>query len=665
MLNADALSQLRQLKTDINDNKVVLSGTVKATNGRFGFVVLDEGRDVFLPPEEMQKVLPGDRVNVTEQEGDKGKIQGVVDELLDSSLSTFVGRYLIKGKGHFVVPETPGINRWIFIPPKERMNAEQDDFIYCRILKHPIKDGKGQATILKVLGKPGDTGIERALTLATFDLQDAWPDAVRQQAETLSEADIEANSADREDRTALPYVTIDSPGTQDMDDALLAEPNATGWKLSIAIADPTAVIKPASAAESEAYRRATAIYFPGEPRPMLPDSLSTRLCSLMPEVKRLVLVCDLQVNNDGSLGEYSFHKATIQSKGKLSYELVSNLIEGREDDGIKALPDTVSNSLDQLHQAATALRKWRGEHALLSADRPEFRLRLDENKRVRLIEPSVQNEAHRLVEECMVAANRCAADFLRQQPKGLFIQHPGLRDDRADNIRALLEGYAADLSSVDATSAEGFRELMKRTERLDAEVPVKAIISRQLSRAELAFEAAPHQGMGLAAYTTFTSPLRKFSDFYVHRLIKAALWQEPMGEMTTDQLAQLQTTQIRARQAANSLESWLKCDFAKMLGSDPMTGVISRTVPAGFFVRLDANGLEGFVSCRTLEGKYGFDPVTLRLTHNKNGRIFQLEQAVTVTFAEVDEERKQINFNLVNADETPAGESPDTESTEA
>ena len=655
MLNADALSQLRQLKTDIKDNKVVFPGTVKATNGRFGFVALDEGRDVFLPPEEMQKVLPGDRVNVTEQEGDKGKVQGMVDELLDSNLDTFVGRYLIKGKGHFVVPETPGINRWIFIPPRERMNAEQDDFIYCRILKHPIKDGKGQATILKVLGKPGDTGIERALTMATFDLPDAWPDAVRAQAEALGEADIDARCGDREDRTALPYVTIDSPGTQDMDDALLAEPNATGWKLSIAIADPTAVIEPGSPAESEAFSRATAIYFPGEPLPMLPDSLSTRLCSLMPEVRRLALVCDLQVNNDGSLGEYSFHQAVIQSQGKLSYELVSNLIEGREDDDIKALPDAVSNSLDQLHQAATALRKWRTEHALLSGDRPEFRLRLDENKRVRLIEPSVQNEAHRLVEECMVAANRCAADFLSQQSKGLFIQHPGLRADRADNVRALLEAHAPDLATVDVTSADGFRELMKRTENLDAEVPVKAILSRQLARAELEFDAAPHQGMGLAAYTTFTSPLRKFSDFHVHRLIKSLLWQETPAELSPEQLAELQTTQIRARQAANSLENWLKSDFAKSLGTEPMTGVISRTVPAGFFVRLDANGLEGFVSCRTLEGKYGFDPITLRLIHNKNGRIFQLEQPVTVTFSDVDEERKQINFKLVSAEEIATG----------
>ncbi|SOB77533.1 RNAse R [Marinobacter sp. LV10R510-11A] len=650
MFNADALNQLRQLKTDIEESKVVFPGTVKATNGRFGFVVLDEGRDVFLPPEEMQKVLPGDRINVTEQEVDKGKIQGVVDELLESRLSTFVGRYLEKGKGHFVVPETPGINRWIFIPPKERMNAQPDDYLYCCIYKHPIKDGKGQAKVLRVIGKAGEPGIERALTLATFDLADSWPAPVLEQADSLNEAAVEACEAGREDRTERAYVTIDSPATQDMDDALLAEPNVTGWSLSIAIADPSALIGPESAAEIEAFNRATAIYFPGEPLPMLPDSISTKLCSLMPDMNRLALVCDLQVNNDGSLGEYSFHQAVIRSQAKLSYDLVSNLIEGREDEDIKALPDSVANSLDQLHQVATALRKWRNEHALLSGDRPEFRLRLDEHRRIRAIEPSVQNEAHRLVEECMVVANRCAADLLAQQPSGLFIQHSGLRSDRADNTRALIEGYAPHLADLDPSTPDGFRELMKQTTNLKADVPVKAILSRQLARAELAFTAAPHQGMGLKAYTTFTSPLRKYTDLYVHRLIKAALWDTPMKALDGAKLLALQSAQFKARQAANSLETWLRSDFAKTLGEEPMDGVISRTIPAGFFVRLDVNGLEGFVSCKTLNGKFGFDPVTLRLIHNKNGRIFQLEQAVKVSFSGVEEERRQINFKLVEAE---------------
>ncbi|MDX1634481.1 MAG: VacB/RNase II family 3'-5' exoribonuclease [Marinobacter sp.] len=653
MLNADALQQLRQLKTDIESSKVVHNGTVKATNGRFGFVALDDGRDLFLPPEEMQKVLPGDRIRVSETQGDSGKVQGLVEELLESRLNTFVGKYLVKGKGHFVVPETPGINRWIFIPPKHRQNAQPDDFIYCQILRHPIKDGKGQASVRKVLGKAEQPGIERAFTLATYDLEEQWPDAVQKQLENLDEALVQRLAAGREDRREQPYVTIDSPNTQDMDDALWAEPNATGWRLSVAIADPTALIEPGSPLEAEARERATAIYFPGEPRPMLPEALSTKLCSLMPGVDRLAMVCDIQVNNDGSLGDYQFRLAVIRCQAKLSYELAANVIEGREDDDTRALSDTVLRNIDQLHQAAVAMRKWRAGNALLNVDRPEFRLRLDENKRIRQIDPAIPTEAHRLVEDCMVAANRCAADALSRHGRGLFIQHPGLRDDKVDNIRQLLAEHAGHLAEVDPTSPEGFMRMMRETEGLAGELPVKSVISRQLARAELSFTPAPHQGMGLAAYTTFTSPLRKFTDFQVHRLLKSLLWQEPGQDLSEAELERLQAAQIKARQAANSLENWLKSDFARQMdASTAISGVITRTTPAGFFVRLDSNGLEGFVSTKSLPGKYSFDPITLRLLGKD--RFFQLDQPVTVTFAGIDEERRQINFNLV---ETPSAQS--------
>jgi ribonuclease R len=645
MFNADALSQLRQLKTDIEADKVVFPGTVKATNGRFGFVALDEGRDLYLPQDQMQRVLPGDRIEVIEQKNDAGKTQALVDRLLESTLNTLVGRYTVRGKGHFVAPETHGLNHWLFIPPKERGGAENGDFIYCRISRHPFRDGKGQASVIRVLGKPEQTGIERAFTVARYDLSEDWPEGARREIEALDEAAVDAEASNRADRTADPFVTIDSPSTQDMDDALCATPNATGWTLSVAIADPTALIAVDGPVEREARARATAIYFPGEPRPMLPETLSTQLCSLQPLVRRLALVCDVQVNNDGSLGAFEMHSAVIRCQGKLSYDLVNNLIQGRVDDEINALPEPVTRSLDQLHQAASTLRRWRGHNALLGDARQDFRLRLDENRRIRAIEPTTQNDAHQVVEECMIAANRCVADALADHPRqGLFITHAGIRHDRVDNIRELFKNHAPDLPQLDPQTPAGFRQIMRETAGLTHELPLKAIVSRQLARAELAFQPSPHQGMGLEAYTTFTSPLRKYTDFHVHRLLREALWQGVKAPLDDNQLLQLQQDQIKARQAANSLDQWLKSQFAPQLGKDPLTGTVSRINSAGFFVRLDANGIEGFVSTRDMTGKYSFDPVTLRLSGPE--RIFQLEQALTVTFEGVDEDKHQILFKL-------------------
>ena len=264
----------------------------------------------------------------------------------------------------------------------------------------------------------------------------------------------------------------------------------------------------------------------------------------------------------------------------------------------------------------------------------------------------MQNEAHRLVEECMVAANRCAADFLNQQGQGLFIQHPGLRDDRSDNNRKLLEGYAPHLAEHDASTAEGFKALMKHTEQLEAEVPVKSILSRQLARAELGFEAAPHQG-GLAAYTTFTSPLRKFSDFYAPVDQGRALGSFYQGpeQPAAGSPAEYPVPRSPGRQYP---ETWLKADYARPCRKTLWRAPSAAPCPPVSLCDWIATAWKALSAAR-LDGKFSFDPVTLRLVHNKNGRIFQLEQRVTVSFTGVDDERRQINFKLLSAEEIPTG----------
>lgn len=655
MFNSDALQQLRQLKSEIKVSKVVYPGTVKLSSTRFGFVTLDDGREIYMSQEQAQRVLPGDRVEVSLIEDEKGKPQAELETALEKTAPLFVGQYQVRGSAHFVAPDLPGLNRWLFVPPKARLDARAGDYVVAHLSRHPFKSGNGQVDIDKVLGSAEEPGIERKYTLAKHELSDEWPAPVQEEAESLTEADVERVAQQRQDLTHLPFVTIDAPTTQDMDDALLAEKTDSGWRLQIAIADPSALLKPDGPIERHARERAASGYITGGVRPMLPESLSNQLCSLRPETRRLALVCTVDIGEDGSLGDFSFSAGTISSRAKLSYDAVADFLGSRLDQSLKTLPDEVLNSLYQLGELAVALRQWRATHALLAEDRPDYRLRLDEKGKIRVIEKVWPTSAHRLVEECMVAANRCAAQFLKDRGgKGLFIVHRGIREERVEQIKTLIGTLDSPLKEENPATAEGFKRIVGDPTASSPELPLRSIVMRQLERAEMAFAPGAHHGMGLPLYTTFTSPLRKYNDFFVHRLIKQALDQGSDAAATppvlTDaELAQLQQSNFQLRQVVNETERWLKCQYAPTLGTTPFSGQIVRVASAGFQVRLEENGLEGFVSMKDLEGKFSFDPVKLTLASKK--RSFRLDQTVTVSFKDVDQARRQINFKLVD---TPA-----------
>lgn len=642
MLNADALKQLRQLKSDIKANKEVYPGSVKATQGRFGFVTLDDGRDIYLPPEQMQRVLPGDRIETSLHEDGSGKTYGEVDKLLERRLSTFVGRYQVRGNGHFVVPDVAGMSRWIFIPPKKRRGAQVGQYLHCRLSRHPINDGNAQAEILDVLGCPDDAGIERRYTLAKFHMNDGWSEEILAQLAAFDEDRVSRAGAQREDLQGLPFVTIDAASTQDMDDALYVEALNEGWRLWVAIADPTSLIEPGSPLDREAFHRACSAYFPGEVRAMFPDAISVRLCSLVPETPRLALVCRIDVGADGSLGDFHLSEGLIRSRAKLSYEQVSEFLDQGASGSLTGVEPAVTDNLRRLGQLGTLLRGWRRRHALIAGDRPDYRLRLDERGKIRSIERQQPGPAHRLVEECMVAANRCAATFLSEQEAGLFVTHRGIRADRVEAVRELVRNLLPALADCDPAAPEGFARIVREAPDSADGIPVKAVIMRQLERAELSSRPAPHQGMGLPAYTTFTSPLRKYTDFQVHRMIKQRLASRPLPLLDDTALAELQRAQGQVRAAANEVEQWLKCQFIAPQVGQAFAATITRTLPGGFVVRLDDTGIEGFVPVKDLGEKFSYDPVTLALT-SPSQRLLP-EQPLSVKLAEVDMERRQIRF---------------------
>lgn len=640
MLNKDSLDQLRALKQQISQDKQVqqeqlearrvrATGTVRGSQGRYGFVVQDDGRELYLPPEQMLRVFPDDRVQVEVITGDDGKTSAVVEKLLASPLKEFTGQYLVRDNAHFVEPDLPRLSRWLFVPPKQRGAAAHGDLVRARINRHPLADGRPQARVEQVIGSPQTPGIEQRYALIRFDLADNAPASDEQQ---LLQPDWEA----RRDLTALPFLTIDGADTQDMDDALHAAPRDGGWRLWVAIADPSAWIAPGSQLEQAVAERASAVYLPGLTVAMLPEALANERCSLQPDVERLALVCELQVSADGRIESYEFSEAKIRSRAKLSYTEVAAALAG--DDTEATAPHAAQ--LRELHALTQALQAQRRRDHVLMPDRPDYRLQLDASGKVAAIQRQDKTAAHQLVEECMVAANRSAADFLKNDT-ALFICHNGFRPERRETVAKLLAEQLP--QAADIGELNGYATTMRAAD-IEHALPLRAILSRSLERSALRTQAAPHFGMGLPCYTTITSPIRKYGDFLLHRLIKAKLRGEQPPVFDQAELDRIQERADRARQAALLAEQWLKCQYLEQQPKGPHRGEVCHVTSSGFVVRLSDTGIEGFVDTRHSGVKCSFDTTTLRLTCGE--RVFQLDQPVEVEVAAIDMKKRSISFKV-------------------
>ena len=627
MFDQNTLSQLKDLKKQIHDSKEFAKGTVKGTERRFGFVVLDDEREVFLAPEEMDKVFPGDEVKIQIHTSKEGKISGELIKILNSPLKDFTGRYVVKGKGHFVEPDLPHCRRWIFVPPAARKGADNGDFVRCRISRHPFPAAKPQAKVLAVLGNKDTTGIEADYSISKFELDNEWP---KDWADKLNTVALDQ----REDLSAIPFITIDAVNTQDMDDALYVEAKDNGWQLTVAIADPSAYIAAGSALDNEARRRASSVYMPGRTVPMLPEQLSAEHCSLLQDQTRAALVCRMDISQQGEISHYQFLEARIISKAKLNYfEVASFLDEGGE--------HPHAELLSELKRLSDALFSYRQSHNLIVNGRPEFRIRLNDQKKIESIEPSQKSSSNLLVEECMIAANRCAADFMADS--GIFHGHAGFRPERLEGVNKLVDEQLG-IKDQDFSTLEGYKQLIDGIDDAAQSFPVRSVLSRMLERGKLSTEPKPHFGMGMARYTTFTSPIRKYTDLLAHRLIKAKLHHEKASLQAQD-LEQLQKSLDRGRQAKHQMEQWLKCQYLEQFKGQTLEGSVCQINSNGFTVRLNGTGIEGFVDTRTLKEKYSFDPLRLRLS--SKDIVVELDQAMTVTIEQLDYKTKQISFAMV------------------
>lgn len=652
MFDQNSLQQLSQLKSSLRSDKELASGAVRTTTRRFAFINLDDGRDAFLPPDDTLRVMPGDRVEVSLTHNRKDQLEAQLERLLESDFDTFVGRYRIRGKAHFVEPDLPQFTRWLFVPPAQRGDHADGDLIRGRLSRHPFEhEGKAQVELLETLGRPGQPGVEARYITAKFDLPTGWSSKAQDQAQAINLTPITAEE-EQEDLTHLPFVTIDAETTRDMDDALYLEPLDSGWALWVAIADPGRFIAADTPLDREARERASTVYLLGQSLTMLPSELSHDTFSLVPEQQRPAVVCRMHIGPDGAITDYRFSEAMIRSHHKLSYHSVSQVLTGEPLEPSDELPEERQEMLRQMGECARARGEYRQEHALVMEDRPDYFFVLNERKQIERIEKRERTPAHRIVEEAMLATNTCAGELFSQHPgQGIFSHHVGFRPERVEEAISLLNEDAPDYPVGDITELEHFQKLLKDLRQNPDQTPafdtLLPLLQRMLQAAALSNESSEHFGLGFPYYATVTSPIRRYHDLYNQRAIKRILRDESAQGPDKTMLEALQTRLHRGRQACRQLEQWLACEFVRDKLGSVHSATVTQVNAQGLGLRLDDWGIDGFVRLAGEEPKPKFDSRRLKLT--LEAEQYQLDQQLDVVIQDVDAERRRIDLALVDA----------------
>ncbi|WP_428240121.1 VacB/RNase II family 3'-5' exoribonuclease [Gynuella sp.] len=641
MLDANALAALKQLKSDIRENKQLYTGVVKGSSNRFSFVIRDTDQvEFFLPPQEMDKVLPGDHIEFELAKGEKDREFAVVTKLKHSSMDLFVGRYEVKGQAHLVQPDDLMINKAFFIPPKDRKGNNQD-FVACKVTRHPYPDGKAQAKILKVIGNKGSAFIEHEFVKARFGLSSEFSLAISQQTDELDANLIARIKDQRVDETATPFVTIDSAETRDMDDAVWASSNEDGFELKVAIADPTPWFKEDSDIDREAFIRAISTYLPGQTITMLPTKLSHNLCSLVPGYDRLSLVATIKLDHDGHVLGYQFSSAVTHSHAKLNYQEVTDFLEQDKNLG---QPENICQSLKTLAMVHQKLNQQRTQQALVMEDRPDYRFNLDDNGKLLSISREDRILAQSIIEECMLLVNRLAADYLNQHNAGLFINQEGIRKEKREEFKQLIQKHCTDVTEVDVDTLQGFIQLAKT---LSSQHPyIREISTRLYGRSEISHSCNGHFAQGFNSYTTITSPIRKYVDLFNHRRIQEILSGHPCKAMPAEKLDSLKQSLLNSRGAGQQVEAWLVCSYMENFEGIEFDAEVNYINGIGLGVRLTHNGVDGFVDFRNQKIKSDFNAELM--SHTVGGVEIRLGQAVRVELDGINNERKQVQFKCLD-----------------
>ncbi|MFK7997835.1 MAG: ribonuclease R [Granulosicoccus sp.] len=634
----------------------LLAGRITAHPDGFGFVVVeDSDKDIYLNGKQMRQVLHGDRVVVCVTGVDhRGRREGRIVDVVERANQSLVGRLSIDRGTVVVLPDNKRIHQDLLIAPGELADGKDGDMVVAQIIEQPTRRHQPVGKIIEVLGQHLRPGMEIDVALHSHGIPAQWPDEVLDQAASFSTTVDPANAKGRMDVRSIPMITIDGADARDFDDAVWCEPLDSGWRLLVAIADVAHYVSVGSALDSEAIERGTSVYFPGRVVPMLPEVLSNGLCSLNPDVDRLCMICELTLDSDGGVKKTRFHNGLLRSHARLTYDQVNEMLTDRS----SALRDKhapLMPMIQELHALYKVLAHKRRARGAIEFDSNETHIVFDDNKKIKEIVPIERNDAHKLIEECMILANIQAAAFLEEKEiPALYRVHAGPKTDRLEDLRAFLSLRALSLGGGDQPSAQDYAALAETiADRPDRSV-IQTVMLRSMQQAVYQPKNEGHFGLALDQYAHFTSPIRRYPDLLVHRALKFAIARgKPSGyhyskEAMVGLGESCSRTERRAEDASRDVVAWLKCEYMQDHVGAEFDGVISAVTSFGLFVELVGIHIEGLIHVTNLSRDYyKFDQAAQAMIGERTGRQYRLGDAIRVQVAAVNLEERKIDFNEV------------------
>ncbi|MFQ6023980.1 MAG: ribonuclease R [Acidiferrobacterales bacterium] len=620
----------------------------------YGFLAPDTGdEDLFLPAKEMRQVLHGDQVVARITSIDRrGRKEGSIIEVLAHVNRTVVGRYFSENRVSVVVPEDKRISQDILIPRGDDSGAHQGQIVVAEIVDQPTRHTQPVGRVTELLGEHMAPGMEVEVAIRKYQIPHTWAeDTLTEAAELRPSVDSRAKR-NREDLRSLPLVTIDGEDARDFDDAVYCEHNGKDWRLIVAIADVAYYVKPGRALDHEARARGNSVYFPERVVPMLPEVLSNGLCSLNPQVDRLCMVCEMQLGRRGKIKGFRFFEGVMRSHARLTYTEVAAILVNRDVELRRRYYDLLPH-LQELYAVFKALHRVRIQRGAVDFELPETRFIFDEHHKIQRIVPIERNDAHRLIEECMLAANVCAAEFLKEHKvPAPYRVHEGPTSEKLSDLREFLIELGLSLGGGANPQPQDYAELLAAINARPDSRLIQMALLLSLSQALYSPDNIGHFALGYENYTHFTSPIRRYPDLLVHRAMKDILRNRPV----TMSQAEARTvgehcsmTERRADEATRDVTRWLKAEYMMDRVGDEFDGMVTGVKNFGIFVELTDVYVDGLVHITALENDYfHFDPLKHRLTGSRTRKTYRLGDRLRVRVVRVDLDEARIDLEPVS-----------------